>query len=125
MPLRVYLVDDHARYRRCVREALAGTAEVVGEAADAAVALAAAAAVAPQPLADVVLLDVQLPDLHGVALAQRLCALAPATRIVALTALDDPVLGRALRAAGACACIGKHEPLAALLQAVRRAAGAV
>lgn len=125
MPPRVYLVDDHARYRRCVREALGDAVQVTGEAGDAATALAAAGAVAPRPLADVVLLDIQLPDLDGLALARRLVALAPATRIVALTALDDPVLRRALQAAGACACVGKHEPLPELLQTIRRVTGAV
>jgi DNA-binding NarL/FixJ family response regulator len=125
VPVTVYLIDDHARYRRCVRDALAGSAVVAGEAGTGVVALAAAAAAAPLPLADVVLLDIRLPDADGVALARRLLALAPASRIVGLTALDDPVLRRALLQAGACGCVGKHEPPAALLEAVRKAAGAV
>lgn len=122
MPLSVYLVDDHAPYRRCLRQALEPALVVAGEAGGGAEALAAAEARAPQPLADVVLLDVMMPGLNGVALLPRLLALAPSSRIVVLSVHDDPVLVRTLRQAGAADCIGKQEPPAALLAAIRKAA---
>jgi DNA-binding NarL/FixJ family response regulator len=66
---RVLIVDDHAPFRSLARRLLvAGGFQVVGEAADGADALAAARDLAP----DVVLLDVQLPDLDGFALAEEL-----------------------------------------------------
>ena len=68
---RVLIVDDHQPFRATARELLEEAGYVVaGEAADAAEALAAVAADAP----DAVLLDVQLPDDDGFAVATALTA---------------------------------------------------
>jgi DNA-binding NarL/FixJ family response regulator len=69
MPVRVLVVDDHPLFRDTVRRllTLAGFA-VVGEAADGVAAIAAAEALHP----DLVLLDVQLPDLDGFHVAREL-----------------------------------------------------
>jgi two-component system nitrate/nitrite response regulator NarL len=65
----VLIVDDHAAFRAAARELLeADGFRVVGEAADGAAALTAIAELEP----DVVLLDVQLPDLNGFDVADRL-----------------------------------------------------
>ena len=69
MPERVLIVDDHASFRAAARAMLeADGFEVVGEAADGAGALVACARLEPA----VVLLDIQLPDLDGFAVAERL-----------------------------------------------------
>jgi two-component system nitrate/nitrite response regulator NarL len=71
LPMRpsVLIVDDHAAFRAAARELLeADGFRVVGEAADGAAALTAIAELEP----DVVLLDVQLPDLNGFDVADRL-----------------------------------------------------
>jgi DNA-binding NarL/FixJ family response regulator len=66
---RVLIVDDHAAFRSLARRLLtAGGFHVVGEAADGADALTAARELAP----DVVLLDVQLPDVDGFMVAEAL-----------------------------------------------------
>jgi DNA-binding NarL/FixJ family response regulator len=65
----VLIVDDHALFRSAARALLqAAGFEVVGEAADGASALAAATELRPE----IVLLDVQLPDIDGFAVAERL-----------------------------------------------------
>jgi two-component system nitrate/nitrite response regulator NarL len=71
MSRRFLVVDDHAGFRATARRLLEAEGwSVVGEAADGASALAAAAALRP----DAVLLDVGLPDIDGFAVAERLAA---------------------------------------------------
>ena len=66
----VLIVDDHASFRATARQLLEAEGyEVVGEAADGASALEAVARLRP----DVVLLDVQLPDMDGFEISRRLC----------------------------------------------------
>jgi DNA-binding NarL/FixJ family response regulator len=66
---RVLIVDDHATFRSLARRLLAASGfQVVGEAVDGADALGAARDLAP----DVVLLDVQLPDVDGFSVAEEL-----------------------------------------------------
>ena len=67
--MRVLIVDDHPSFRASARKLLESEGyDVVGEAADGAGALEAAEQLHP----DVVLLDVQLPDLDGFEVAKRL-----------------------------------------------------
>jgi DNA-binding NarL/FixJ family response regulator len=67
----VFIVDDHAPFRAAVRELLTSEGyEVVGEAADGASAVCEALRLGPE----VVLLDVQLPDIDGFEVARRLHA---------------------------------------------------
>jgi DNA-binding NarL/FixJ family response regulator len=69
MPRTVLIVDDHAGFRSAARALLdAAGFEVVGEAVDGVSALAAVEQLRPE----VVLLDLQLPDLDGFAVAERL-----------------------------------------------------
>ena len=69
MPQRVLIVDDHASFRAAARATLeADGFDVVGEAGDGAGALDACARLEPA----IVLLDIQLPDLDGFAVAERM-----------------------------------------------------
>jgi CheY-like chemotaxis protein len=90
MPTRILIVDDDARFRTLARTLLeaAGYA-VVAEAADGAEALAAVRREAP----DAALVDVQLPDIDGLALAGALAKTDSGLRII-LTS-TDPTLVRA------------------------------
>ena len=68
-PTTILIVDDHASFRGLARRLLsAGGFQVVGEAADATEAIAAAERLSP----DVVLLDIQLPDMDGFGVADAL-----------------------------------------------------
>lgn len=84
--MRVVLVDDHAAFRSTARRILeAGGIEVVADVGDAAAALVAAEDLRP----DVVLADVHLAGDDGLALAERVAALADAPAFVAMSAWDE------------------------------------
>ncbi|MFJ3933332.1 MULTISPECIES: response regulator [unclassified Streptomyces] len=117
----VLVVEDHA----VVRSGLAALLDrelgirVVGEAPDGAAALVEAARLRP----GVVLLDIDLPVLDGISVAERLTRAGYGCRILMLTALDRPGhLGRAL-AAGASGYLLKSATSAETADAVRRVAG--
>ncbi|MBP8175252.1 MAG: response regulator, partial [Sphaerotilus sp.] len=91
-PLRVLLVDDEELSRLRLRTLLADcvdpAAQVVGEAATAAAALHWLALHA----ADVVLLDIRMPGMDGLALAARLRAMPQPPRVIFVTAHAEHAL---------------------------------
>jgi DNA-binding NarL/FixJ family response regulator len=86
-PVRVLLADDQALFREALRILLEARPEVavVGEAGDGAEALDRAAALRP----DVVLMDLHMPVLDGIAATRRLRVEQPEVRVLALTTFDD------------------------------------
>ncbi len=85
--VRVLLADDQALFREALTTLLEVRPEidVVGEAADGAQALDRAAGLRP----DVVLMDLHMPVLDGIAAARRLRVEQPDVRVLALTTFDD------------------------------------
>jgi DNA-binding NarL/FixJ family response regulator len=83
----------------------AGGFEVAGEAEDAASARAAVSELAP----DAILLDVQLPDGDGIALASELTANGGGPEIVLCSSRGADELGPALTSSGACGFVTKDE----------------
>ena len=85
--VRVILVDDHAVVRRGLRSLIesADDLQVVGEASSKDEAIRLAAKVA----ADVVIMDVRLPDGSGIEAAREIRASHPATRVLMLTSYAD------------------------------------
>ena len=116
--LRVMLVDDHALVRAAVRQAItAPDVDLVAEAASAEEALELAPRVHP----DVLLVDIDLPGMDGVALVRELAPRLPETRIVMLTvSSSDRHLMDAMRY-GACGYLTKDVAPDALLRSVRSA----
>jgi DNA-binding NarL/FixJ family response regulator len=114
VPKRVLIVDDHQPFRAVARELLENAGYIVtGEAADAAEALAAVAANTP----DAVLLDVQLPDRDGFAVAKELTATdGPAVVLISSRDADD--YGRRVAACGARGFIPKSKLSAATVAAL-------
>jgi two-component system, NarL family, response regulator LiaR len=117
--IRVLIADDHAVVRQGLRTFLdlQDDVEVVGEAVDGEEAIAAAREHAP----DVVLLDLVMPVLDGVAALPRLREAAPAARVIVLTSFGaDERLFTALRGGAAGYLLKDVEP-AELVRAIRTA----
>jgi len=118
-PARVLIADDHGAIRVGLRLMLeaADDITVVGEAGDGATAVRQAAALRP----DVVLMDVRMPGVDGIAATQQIVRAGHAAVLVLTTFdLDDYVFG-ALRA-GASGFLLKTVDPAGLIDSVRRLA---
>lgn len=118
-PLRVMVVDDHTLFRRGLIALLGAepSLQVVGEAADAAEALARAPALSPQ----VILLDNHLPGATGIDALPGLREAVPGVRVLMLTVSEDERdLARALTA-GASGYLLKTAEADQLVAAIRRA----
>jgi DNA-binding NarL/FixJ family response regulator len=86
MPPTVLIVDDHPSFRASARAVLeADGFEIIGEAADGAAALVAVAELAPE----VVLLDIQLPDMTGFDVCEGLARRNGTTPAVILVSSRD------------------------------------
>jgi DNA-binding NarL/FixJ family response regulator len=111
----VLIVDDHPSFRATAHALLESEGfSVVGEAADGAEALAKTKELAP----DVVLLDIQLPDLDGFEIARRLCANGSSPAIVLVSSRDAADYGDLIAACGARGFVPKGELTGAALRAV-------
>ncbi|MEU3597216.1 response regulator transcription factor [Streptomyces sp. NPDC006798] len=115
--MRVLVADDQLLVRRGLVLMLGPepTVEVVGEAADGAQAVDLARRLRP----DVVVMDVRMPVLDGIAAAERLTQEVPDCRVLALSAFDmDKHVVAALRA-GACGFLPKDISPEELVNALR------
>jgi len=102
----VLIVDDHSGFRAAARALLEASGfDVVGEAVDGASALAAVAELQPE----IVLLDVQLPDVDGFAVAERLASDGVPTAIVLVSSRNVSSFRRRLAANPAWSFIPKSE----------------
>jgi DNA-binding NarL/FixJ family response regulator len=119
-PIRLLLVDDHPLFTEGLRELLAfhDDLDVVGVTDSADKALTQIGPLAP----DVVLMDLQMPGLDGVAATRRITARHPATAVLALTMYDDDASVLAVLRAGARGYVLKGAHQAELVAAIRAVA---
>ena len=106
MGTRVLLVDDHATFRTTARRLLESEGfEIIGEAEDGQGALEQTAALSPE----LVLLDVQLPDLDGFAVAGQLKDRDPPPAVILISSRDGRDFGPLVRACGARGFVPKAD----------------
>jgi len=118
--IRVLLVDDHMPLRAGTRSLLqeAADIEIVAEAARGHDALELAEHLRP----DVVLLDINLPDLNGVEVARTLSQDLPEVKVLVLTGYNYEQYVRTLFAIGVNGYLLKSDPALELIAAVREVA---
>ena len=119
-PIRVLIVDDHAVVREGLRSflELQEGLTVVGEAADGAEAVEAAERLAP----DVVLMDLAMPNVDGVAATRRITAEAPDAQVVVLTSFSDHTRIHDALDAGARGYLLKDAEASEVVRAIHAAA---
>jgi DNA-binding NarL/FixJ family response regulator len=119
-PVRVLLVDDQALFREALATLLGVRTDidVVGEAANGDEALTRAAELRP----DVVLMDLRMPVLDGIAATRRMRVEQPQVRVIALTTFDDDEEVFAALRAGAVGYLLKDVSSARLVEAILAAA---
>lgn len=119
--IRVFIVDDHPMVRTGLAAAIGAQAdlELVGEAEDGREALTLIALRQP----DVVLMDISMPRLDGIAALGQLSQTMPSTKFLMLTSSGEPIEVRRAMAAGASGYLLKNASASDLAQMIRHAHG--
>jgi DNA-binding NarL/FixJ family response regulator len=120
MSVTVVLADDHPLVRHGVRRLLEGEEfEILGEASDGLEVIGLAEQFRP----DVILLDLAMPTLNGIAAVREIAKVSPRTKIILLTMhTEEHHILEALRA-GVKGCVVKTQAPEHLLQAIREVCG--
>jgi PAS domain S-box-containing protein len=119
--VRAVLVDDHQVARTGLRDTLSRhpDLEVVGEAATGTGAVETAARLQP----DVVIMDVNLPDISGIEATRQITTAYPQIRVIGFSMHDAGDCAEALQTAGACGFVSKAAPVGELISALQRYCG--
>jgi DNA-binding NarL/FixJ family response regulator len=115
--IQILLIDDQDLIRRGMKALLKSDAElqVVGEGKNGIEAIALVKTLQP----DVVLMDVRMPEMDGVAATKEICQLFPQVKVLIMTTFDDrEYITQALRF-GAAGYLLKDTPFEELIQAIR------
>ena len=120
--VRVLIADDHPLFAKTLEALLSGTPEieVLATAGDGLEAIGLAATLAP----DVILMDVEMPRLDGIAAARRVRDLGLSAATLLLSASDDRTTSQRALEAGAAGFLTKERLAHTLVPAVLAAAGA-
>lgn len=118
-PITVLIVDDHRDVRAALARIVVDTEDLhlVGFGCDGLEAIDATVRLRP----DVVLMDVRMPGMDGIEATSRILAERKETKIIALTAADDPEHVRAAFVAGAVGYLVKDSAPRDIVAAIRHA----
>ena len=108
---RVLIADDYPDMVKAVSRLLALDCEIVGSVADGSALLEAAQRFAP----DVIVLDVNLPNVHSLEACRELARLHPEMKVIMFTAMEGPNVSQAFLEAGAAAFLSKVASVELLL----------
>lgn len=119
-PVRTVLIEDQELLRNVLVKTLEMNPhfEVLGDCADGKSGQTLCLDARP----DLVVTDVDMPEMDGITMAQRLLKALPEVRILALTNLKDPFTINRLREVGVHGYVEKDQPLDILEEAMRRVA---
>jgi NarL family two-component system response regulator LiaR len=117
-PSRIIIADDHPLFRSAIRQTLErhSNLEVVGEAANGRQALELCRRLHPE----LVLMDLRMPEMDGIAATQAIKRELPGTIVLILTALEEPTTLSDSLEAGAAGYILKHAPAPKITDAIQR-----
>ena len=120
-PLRILLADDHVIVRHGLKLLIDSQPDmtVISEASDGDTAVQRALQLKP----DVIVMDISMPGMNGLAATRKLKQLQPGAAIVTLTRHGDDAYLQELLRAGVSGYVLKQSAPAELLQAIRAAAG--
>jgi len=114
----VLIADDHVVWRRGLRQVLEAAFDIVSEAGEGGQAVEQARACRP----DVVVMDIHLPGMDGIAAAREIKEALPETGVVMISAADDDEQIYASIEAGVSGYVVKDDSAEAMCQAVHHAA---
>ena len=103
--MTILIADDNPPVRRIIRSLVAQKSDAIYECADGVEALAAYVKYRP----DWVLIDIEMPNMDGIAATQAIRAVNSQARIIVVTSYDDPALRAATEEAGAVAYVVKDD----------------
>jgi len=112
----VLLADDYPAMVTAVSRLLSLDCEVVGTVEDGSALLQAVQRLQP----DIVVLDLNLPDLSGLEACRQITDAYPQTKVIVFTAVTDPEIRQRSLAVGASAFVSKLGPVNELLSAIKR-----
>jgi CheY-like chemotaxis protein len=115
MPCRILLVDDNSDFRRAARQLLERHGFIVVAEAETGVS---GIERAQEHLPDLVLLDVQLPDLDGFEVAERLSGLEVPIDVILTSSLDGTDFGALVAGSSALGFVPKAELSASAIEAL-------
>ena len=114
---RVLLADDYANILTAMVRLISSSCDVVGTVTNGAQLLEAAKRLDP----DIIVVDLNLPDMSGLDACRLLRGAAPHSGVILLTAASDPKVKQGAFESGASAFVPKHRAGDELLPAIEKA----